>query len=72
MNTPSIHDGYRGAGDAALLARFTRQGEICHVESNDWTHGLLSRAGVSKHEHGKLYSIRVITDKFNRLQVAPV
>ena len=72
MNTPSIHDGYRGAGDAANLERADLDDDIARVECNYRTKGLLRRAGIADPVENQLYPVRVITDKSNRLQLAPV
>jgi hypothetical protein len=72
MNTPSIHDGYRGAGDAANLEHFDLDDDIAHVQCNYRTKGLLRRAGIPNPVENEHYPVRVIVDKFNRLQVAPV
>lgn len=74
MTSPSIYDGYRGAGDAATLDRCDRDGDICHVQHVTGvypTTGLLSRAGITNPTLHEFYPVRIITDKFNRLQIAP-
>ncbi len=72
MNTPSLHDGYRGAGDAANLEQADLDDDIAHVQCNYRTKGLLRRAGIPDPVENQHYLVRVITDKFNRLQIAPV
>lgn len=74
MNTTSLYDGYRGAGDAALLDRADREGDVCHVQCVTGaypTTGLLHRAGITNPTLHEFYPVRVITDRFNRLQIAP-
>lgn len=70
--TPSINDGYRGAGDAANLERADLDEDIAHVQCNYRTRGLLRRAGIADPVENQHYPVRVIADKYNRLQLAPL
>lgn len=72
MNTPSQFDGYKGAGDAANLGQADLDDDVAHVQCNYRTKGLLRRAGIADPVENQHYPVRVITDKFNRLQIAPV
>lgn len=71
--SPSLKDGFQGAGDAALLGRYDHDAEISsvHVQATRNTRELLRRAGYGKVYAGAFYAVRVCVDEFGRLQIDP-
>ncbi len=71
--SPSLEDGFRGARDAEILARHDHDEEISsvHVQATRNTRDLLKRAGYARTFTGAFYAVKVATDDFGRLQIAP-
>ena len=74
---PTIHpDGFNGARDAALLERAAnwKPGSsvptTVQVQRTAATKSLLQRAGYRRTQTHAFYSVRVVRDQFNRLQLA--
>lgn len=73
---PAPHpDGFNGARDAAILFDYmdedTAADGIVYVQACKRTADLLSRASFGRPVHGKFYPVRVVADRFKRLQLAP-
>jgi hypothetical protein len=73
VGSPSLEDGHAGARDARLLAQYDYDQEIgeVHVQSGKGTRDLLRRAGYPRTFAGAFYSVKVLMDDFNRLQISP-
>jgi hypothetical protein len=78
-SSPSLLDGFHGAGDARRLESYSksittpaelRSGRVM-VQCTRDTRGMLKRAGWQHTELMNTYEVRVIIDRFNRLQLAP-
>ena len=74
---PAPHpDGYNGARDAAILFDYmdeeTAADGIVYVQSCQRTDDLLRRSGILKRQRHGFYPVRVVTDRFKRLQLAPL
>ena len=77
-SSPSLLDGFNGAGDARRLEAYKsittpaelRSGRVM-VQCTRDTRGMLKRAGWKHTELMNTYEVAVITDRFNRLQLAP-
>ncbi len=80
LGSPSLLDGFHGAGDARHLEAYSksittaaelRAGRVM-VQCTHATRPLLRRAGWKRTELMHHYEVRVIRDRFERLQLAPV
>jgi len=71
-SSPSLLDGFMGARDARLLAAgtFAARG-VVSVQCTQRTRDTLRRAGLSRCVMFARYEVRVVRDRFNRLQLAP-
>lgn len=72
--TPSLRDGFNGAADASTLERYEaifgmQDGKVT-VQATPATRGLLRRAGLRRVRRMDSYEVRVMRDRFNRLQLA--
>lgn len=73
--TPSLSDGFNGAGDAVALERAAAvpasvTPKTVHVQCTRSTKGLLKRAGLRRTRLMDSYEVRVMRDRFGRLQLA--
>lgn len=71
--SPSLADGFNGARDAAVLARYDwDKGIGCvHLQACAATRATLKRAGVARIKTHQFYAVSVEWDvKFRRLQLA--
>jgi hypothetical protein len=79
LASPSLLDGFNGAGDARHLEAYaksiTTQEELragrVMVQCTRATRPLLHRAGWKNTQLMNHYEVNVIRDRFNRLQLAP-
>lgn len=73
MNTPSLNDGFNGARDASLLARYEAclgmAGGKITVQSVVATKSLLKRAGFKRTRTHDSYEVPVVRDRFGRWQI---
>jgi len=76
FSRPAPHpDGFGGARDAAIIDEYMDEetmgtGTVL-VQATARTEYLLKRAGVTRQKRHAWYSVRVVTDRFQRLQLAP-
>lgn len=78
--SPSLRDGFHGAGDAATLGRYatllTTDEDLAEgivvVQATPWTREMLHRAGILRVRTFDSYRVSVVRDRFNRLQLAAV
>lgn len=72
--SPSLNDGFNGAGDASLLERYAEllgmQAGKVTVQATRATRALLHRAGFRRVRLMNSYEVPVMRDQLNRLQVA--
>lgn len=74
--SPSLQDGYNGAGDAFILEAYAAvpasvTPETVKVMCTKKTKGLLKRAGFLRTRFYQFYAVPVCRDRFERLQLAP-
>ncbi len=72
--SPSLKDGFNGAGDASVLERYAQlfgmaAGKVT-VQATRATKALLHRAGLRRVRLMMSYEVPVMRDRFNRLQLA--
>lgn len=69
--SPSLQDGFNGARDAAILAESQPTATGRSIYATRRSRDLLHRAGFERVRLAQVYRVTTITDRFNRLQLAP-